>query len=79
MDPPSVPCRSSRRTMIWHEAERSLTTDDGQPLDPEAAAAGVTYPFREVGVLRWGKDRNVCAPSGQADTEWRVCCELGAC
>lgn len=38
--------------MIWHELERSITTNDGQPLDPEAAVAGVTYPFREVGVLR---------------------------
>lgn len=44
--------------MIWHEVERSLTTNDGQPLDPEAAAGGLPYPFSEVGVLRcvyvWG-------------------------
>lgn len=55
---PSPPCRSSRRTMIWHEVERCITTDDGQPLDPERAAGGPPYPFSEVGVLRcvyvWG-------------------------
>ncbi|PRW59880.1 hypothetical protein C2E21_1458 [Chlorella sorokiniana] len=56
--------RSSRRTMIWHEVERSITTDDGQPLDPEAAAAGVAYPFREVGVLRLRLCLAVVAPTG---------------
>lgn len=37
---------------IWHEVERALTTDDGRPLDKKAAAAGATYPFSEVGLLR---------------------------
>lgn len=44
--------RASRRAMIWHEAERALSTADGRPLDPKAARAGVTYPFRQIGVLR---------------------------
>ena len=43
------PCRASQ---IWHEVERALTTDDGRPLDKHAAAAGVRYPFSEVGILR---------------------------
>lgn len=38
--------------MTWHEAEHALTTNDGQPLDPAAAAAGVVYPFKQIGVLR---------------------------
>ena len=42
----------SRRAMIWHETERRLSTDDGRPLDPAAAAAGVRYPWQQRAVLR---------------------------
>lgn len=45
--------RSSRRAMVWHEAEHALSTDDGQPLDP-AAAPGAAYPFTQIGLLRCG-------------------------
>lgn len=38
--------------MIWHEVERALSTESGRPLDPAAAAAGTTYPFTQIGVLR---------------------------
>lgn len=42
----------SRRTMVWHEVERAVSTGDGKPLDKAAQREGVEYPFTQIGVLR---------------------------
>ena len=47
---PSSSCACAPTPQIWHEVERAVATDDGRPLDPEAA--GTAYPFSQIGVLR---------------------------
>lgn len=80
---------SSRRTMVWHETEHRLSTDDGRPLDPAATAAGVCYPWRQIALLRQRlchaveatagelRPRHLLKP-GQADMTLKARCRGGA-